>query len=45
MKPTPSETRLPAISSESMSPPPSSVPSQNSLLGGAYTGPTFSVGS
>ena len=34
-KPTPSETREPAMSSESMSTPPSSVPSQCALLGGA----------
>ncbi len=41
--PTSIDTRAPAITSESMSMPPSSRPSRCWLLGGAYTGPTCVV--
>jgi hypothetical protein len=39
------EMRAPAMRRSSMFAPPPSVPSGNSRLGGANTGPTFSFGS
>src|SRR4029079_1126776 len=44
-KPMRSETRAPATRRSTMLAPPPSVPSQNSLLGGSKTAPTFAFGS